>query len=295
MRNSTKTFGVFCLSFSIGLFLYWTMFLISNFLRITRFGVDIPNTSASTAIIGAVCVAIFTVGVISVRSKPTKTLVLVRNAEGKGASILPAEYSMTHRKTKRANSETKSAMAKKALRLKKRGKAKYVLGVAVLAAPVIGYALTALMMGTYYPFMAVSSQSMQPDLNYGDLIVLRGEQARNIESGDIIAFNVPSPYDQLAASPTVHRVVEKLVENEGLYFKTRGDNNTNADAWKVPAENVVGKYVQFKIPYMGFIFIFLKTPLGLTSFALGITFAFVYDHYKKKGKHETLQLKCWRN
>lgn len=270
------------------------MFLISNFLRITRFGVDMPNTSTSTAIIGAVCVALFTVGVISVRSKPTKTLVLVRNAEGKVASILPAEYSMTHGKTKRANSETKSAMATKA-RLKKHGKAKYVLGVAVLAAPVIGYALTALMMGTYSPFMAVSSQSMQPALNYGDLIVLRGEQAKNIESGDIIAFNVPSPYDQLAASPTVHRVVEKLAENGDLYFKTRGDSNFNADTWKVPAENVVGKYVQFKIPYMGFIFIFLKTPLGLASLVLVITFAVVYGHYKKKGKHETCQLKCWRN
>jgi signal peptidase I len=253
-----------------------------------------PNTSASTAIIGAVCVALFTVGVISVRSKPTKTLVLVRNAEGKVASILPAEYSITYGKAKRANSEIKSAMAMEVPRLKKRSKAKYVLGVAVLAAPVIGYALTALMMGTYSPFMAVSSQSMQPTLNYGDLIVLRGEQAKNIESGDIIAFNVPSPYDRVAASPTVHRVVEKLTENEDLYFKTRGDNNINADAWEVPAENVVGKYFQFKIPYMGFIFIFLKTPLGLASFALVITFAFVYDHYKKKGKHETLQLKCWR-
>jgi signal peptidase I len=240
-----------------------------------------PNTSASTAIIGAVCVALFTVGLISVRSKPPKTLVLVRNAEGKVASILPSEYCVTQRKIKSANYGKKTAWSIEEP-LKKRGKTKHVLALAALTAPFIGYALTAVMMGTYSPFMAVTSQSMQPALNYGDLIVLNGEQAKNIEPGDIIAFNVPSPYDRLVASPTVHRVTEKLVEDDDLYFKTRGDNNVNADTWMVPAENVVGKFVQFKIPYMGFIFIFLKTPLGLASFALVIAFVYVYDHYKKK-------------
>src|SRR4030066_1461128 len=99
MNNSTKTFGVFCLASSIGIILYWTMFLISYFLRITRFGVEVPNINASTGIMGAVCVALFTFGIISIRLKPTKnTLVLVRNAEGKVSSILQAEHGMTQGK-----------------------------------------------------------------------------------------------------------------------------------------------------------------------------------------------------
>jgi signal peptidase I len=293
MGNSTKAFGVFCLSSGVGLFLYWTMFLISNFLRITRFGVDMPNTNVSTGIIGAVCVALFAFGIISARSKPSKTLVLVRNAEGRVASIFQAEYSVTHGKPKHTNSAVQPPMEEP--RLRKRGKAKYVLGIAVLAALVGGYGLTGLMMGYAVqdvmsgmcsPFMVVSSQSMQPALDYGDLIVLRGAQAENIKSGDIIAFNVPSPYDRLASSPTVHRVVEKWTENDEIYFKTRGDYNTNADSWEVPAENVVGKYTEFKIQYLGFIVIFLKSPLGLALLALTVALTFVYDHYRKKGKHE---------
>jgi signal peptidase len=100
--------------------------------------------------------------------------------------------------------------------------------------------------------------------------------------GDIIAFNVPSPYDRLAASPTVHRVVEKWTEDGGVYFKTRGDQNNNADAWTVSSENVISKYTQYKIPYIGFVFILLATPLGLALLASTIALAFVYNHFKKK-------------
>src|SRR3990170_6000202 len=289
MNNSTKTFGVFCLASSIGIILYWTMFLISYFMRITRFGVEIPNINTSTGIIGAVCVALFTFGIISVRSKPCKTLVMVRNAEGKVASILQAEQGITKGKAKHISPETKSGI--EAPQTAKHSKAKYALGGAALTAPILGYALIALMMGTYLPLMTVSSQSMQPTLNQGDLIVLRGEQAENIDLGDIVAFNVPSPYDKLAPSPTVHRVVEKWTENEETYFKTRGDNNNDADTWEVPEENVVGKYSQFRIPYIGFVVIFLKTPLGLALLVLTVAFAFVYDHYKKKRMNETWQPK----
>jgi signal peptidase I len=239
-----------------------------------------PNINTSTGIIGAVCVTLFTFGIISVRSKPCKTLVMVRNADGKVASILQAEHGITKGKAKQLTPETKSGI--KAPQTAKHSKVKYVLGGAALTAPFLGYALIALMMGTYLPLMTISSQSMQPTLNQGDLIVLRGEQTENIDLGDIVAFDVPSPYDKLASSPTVHRVVEKWNENEETYFKTRGDNNNDVDTWKVPEENVVGKYSQFKIPYIGFILIFLKTPLGLALLVLTIAFAIVYEYYKKR-------------
>ncbi len=270
------------------------MVLISNFLRVTRFGVDMPNISVSTGIVGAVCVALFAFGVVSLRSKSTKTLVLVRNCEGKVGSILPAEYSVSRGKAKFTTIDP--VHVADARQLKKRCKTKYVMGVAVLAAVVSGYALTSLMMGftiqevmtgVSSPLMVVSSQSIQPAINYGDLIVMKGEQARNIEVGDVIAFNVPSPYDKLAPSPTVHRVVEKLTEDEKLYFRTKGDFNNEVDTWKVPAENVVGKYAEIKIPYTGFVIMFLKSPVGLISIALMVALVFLYDYYKKKGKFKT--------
>jgi signal peptidase len=127
---------------------------------------------------------------------------------------------------------------------------------------------------------------MQPALNYGDLILMKGESVDSVDVGDVIAFNVPSPYDKVASSPTVHRVVEKWKENGEIYFGTKGDGNSDADAWSVPAENVIGVYAQFKLPYVGSLVIFLKSPLGLASLALALALVCVYSYYNKKVRHK---------
>lgn len=278
----TKAFGVFCLSSSTGLFLYWTMFLISNFLRVQRFGVEVPNINFSTGIIGGISVALFTFGVISVRAKTCKRLVLVRDAQGKVGSILNAEYASPPKKAEL--STFNPGFAIKAPTLRKHLKNKHIIYAAVLTAIVTGYALTGIAMGTFSPIMAVSSLSMEPTFNYGDLIIIRGVLTENVQVGDIIAFNVPSPYDRLASSPTIHRVVERWTENEKVYFRTKGDGNPTADQWKLPAENVVGVYAQLKFPYMGSVVIFLKTPVGVSLLGLAVASVFLYGYYKKREK-----------
>lgn len=280
MKNMTKAFGVLCLSFSSGLLLYWTMFLISNFLRVQRFGVELPSINFSTGIIGAVSVALFAFGIISVRSKTCRKLVLVRNAEGRVGSIINTEYASAHKKADVTTFNPRSAI--EAPKIGKNHKTKHILAIAVLTAIVSSYAIMGLAMGTFSPIMAVSSISMQPTFNYGDLIVIRGGQAENVEIGDIIAFNAPPPYDKLAASPTVHRVVEKWTENEKVYFRTKGDANLSDDQWKLPAENVIGEYAEVKLPYLGTVAIFLKTPLGLSLLGLALASVFFYGYYKKK-------------
>jgi signal peptidase len=207
---------------------------------------------------------------------------MVRNAGGKVCSILRSEYPSTNRKIEQSAFDLKSAIEAPKLRLHL--KTRHILGIAVLTALVSGYALIGLAMGMFTPIMAVSSQSMQPTFNYGDLIIIKGAQAEDIGVGDIVAFNVPTPYDRLAASPTVHRVVEKWTENDKIYFKTKGDGNPSADGWKVPAENVVGEYAELKVPYMGSVAIFLRTPLGGALLALAVASVFLYSYYKKKEK-----------
>jgi signal peptidase I len=296
VKNTAKTFGVLCLSAGAGLFLYWTMFLLSNFLRVQRFGTEIPNVNFSTGVIGAVCVALLTLGLISLKSKSTSTLVMVRTAQGRVGSIVKADYSAIQLSGNHMKLGVKTVS--ELPQLKKHRRLKYFVGVAAIAVVVSGYFLTALLMGFTLqgimfagssPLMVVSSQSMKPALNYGDLILMKGERVDDVSVGDIIAFNVPSPYDQVASSPTVHRVVEKLSENGEIYFKTKGDGNANADAWIVPAGNVVGVYTQNKIPYLGSLVIFLKSPPGLSSLILVFALVFFYSYYKKKESHKNAE------
>ena len=112
---------------------------------------------------------------------------------------------------------------------------------------------------TDHPILAVASGSMEPVLYAGDLILIEGiENAADIhvgtkdveQPGDIIVFY---RYDELI----VHRAVEKTLNSDGTYsFKTWGDNNGWPDGGLVKESDIVGRYLDFKIPWLGNIALF---------------------------------------
>lgn len=104
---------------------------------------------------------------------------------------------------------------------------------------------------TEYPGLAVASQSMEPTLNVGDLIVVQGTPASQIYAnylnGDIIVFRRPS------GDPTeliVHRAVVKEWNGTNWLFTTKGDNNVGADPQIIPDDFVIGKVIG-RIPWIG--------------------------------------------
>jgi signal peptidase len=128
------------------------------------------------------------------------------------------------------------------------------------------------------PLMVVSSGSMIPTLNVGDIIVVRGTEPNTITVGTIIIFH--SPYDYPTA--IVHRVI--AIDDQGgqEFFETKGDNNAVADGWRVPADNLIGVYVA-KIPYVGLLSLELRGPLGwiLIALLVMLIIAMEYDESKK--------------
>ena len=112
---------------------------------------------------------------------------------------------------------------------------------------------------TDHPILAVASGSMEPVLYAGDLILIEGVDnvcdihvdTKDAEQpGDIIVFY---RYDELI----VHRAVEKILYSDGTYsFKTWGDNNEWPDGRPVKESDVVGRYLNFKVPWLGNIALF---------------------------------------
>ena len=134
------------------------------------------------------------------------------------------------------------------------------------------------------PLMVVSSGSMIPTLNVGDIIVVRGTDPGTITVGTIIIFH--SPYDYPTA--IVHRVI--AIDDQGgqEFFQTKGDNNAVADGWRVPTANLIGVYVM-KIPYIGLLSLELRGPLGwiLIILLVMLIIAMEYDESKKsQGKKQ---------
>ena len=120
---------------------------------------------------------------------------------------------------------------------------------------------------TGYPLLAVASGSMRPTLQVGDLIVVQGVNAGDIkaapkdapEPGDIIVFHKPTNPRELI----VHRAVEKFLEDGTWYFKTWGDNNIGPDNWELPETNVIGKAIGPSVPLLGYVTLFVQSPLGI--------------------------------
>lgn len=108
--------------------------------------------------------------------------------------------------------------------------------------------IVGLALGTSTPFLVVASGSMQPTLNIGDVIVIRGVDPVELKVGDIIVFNPPKPY--YSGVPWVHRIISIQKINEELYVKTKGDANIYPDPFTLTKDNIIGLVI-FKLPYIG--------------------------------------------
>ena len=112
--------------------------------------------------------------------------------------------------------------------------------------------------GGYFP-MIVLTDSMDPEIQSGDLIFCHTVEAEAVQVGDIISF-----YDPMGNGSTVvtHRVMEIKDEDNELSFITKGDNNNTEDQMPVQAEDVIGLY-KSRIAGAGNIAMFMQTTPGL--------------------------------
>lgn len=100
--------------------------------------------------------------------------------------------------------------------------------------------------------MVVLSGSMTPNIPVGSVVYV--QKAHTYTIGDVISFSNP------AGITVTHRIVE-IVDNDGIFYRTKGDANRVADQELVPYTSVIGKNV-FSLPYLGYAINFLKTPKG---------------------------------
>lgn len=127
-----------------------------------------------------------------------------------------------------------------------------------------GYGLFMLAMGTSSPLVVVTSYSMVPTLDRGDLLVLQARPPDQIKVGDIIVFQ---DSEWQTSAPVVHRVIDIEVINGTYHYYTKGDANTHPDPYDRTYDEIIGVVV-FKIPYVGHVSLFLKTTTGMITVVL---------------------------
>mgnify|MGYP002853767208 CR=1 FL=1 len=125
-----------------------------------------------------------------------------------------------------------------------------ILGLVVLA----GLLLIPRAMG--YTSYAVLSGSMVPTLPVGALVYDKEVDSESLAVGDMVTFTLSDD------TIVTHRIT--AIDTESETVTTKGDANETEDGSPVAFSSIRGK-VAFVIPYLGYVTIYAKTPLGIAA------------------------------
>ncbi|BFK22482.1 signal peptidase I [Massilimicrobiota timonensis] len=128
-----------------------------------------------------------------------------------------------------------------------------------------------------YKSFAVISGSMEPNINVGSIVYVKEVDFNDLKVGDVVSY-------QLSGDTMVtHRIYSIDRDNQAVI--TKGDANDNVDSKEVTVNQIVGK-VAFTIPLLGFITIYIKTPLAIVGvcgiIAILIILNFLPEIFEKK-------------
>ena len=82
------------------------------------------------------------------------------------------------------------------------------------------------------------------EIKKGDIVIIKDIDVNDVKKGDVIRYRMDGYF-------VVHRVVMISEDKEGLYFITKGDNNSDIDLYPVRPSQVDG-IVKIDVPYVGY-------------------------------------------
>ncbi len=124
-------------------------------------------------------------------------------------------------------------------------------------------------------FYRVATDSMEPTLMVGDVIVVKETPADDIAKDDIVTYK--ALVGEMAGQEITHRVVTDPEVRDGRYtYQTQGDASGAPLDPKITYDQVVGKF-ECKLPIIDKLYSFFLTPFGLITVVALIIVLFGYE------------------
>jgi signal peptidase len=157
---------------------------------------------------------------------------------------------------------------------------KVALAAAALCSLLLTSAIVLIIAG-FQP-LVVRTDSMNPTLTAGDLIVVADKVAGDLQVGDIVTIDHGGP----AGESITHRVRRISVNHGKLTVETRGDANSASEFWTLNPNSPVGQYV-WRVPDFGSAVLWIATPdarTALVAIAFVLTVAWIVFAKCRRGR-----------
>ena len=127
----------------------------------------------------------------------------------------------------------------------------------------------------YMPF-SIQTQSMEPTIKAGDVVIGKEVDFNTLKEGDIITYWTTVDEQKIL---NTHRITKVISKGSVPSFKTKGDNNQIEDEYTVAAADIVAKY-NSKISGLGKAVDLLETQKGFfICIVLPLILFFLYKLY----------------
>ncbi|MBQ4104964.1 MAG: signal peptidase I [Clostridia bacterium] len=123
-----------------------------------------------------------------------------------------------------------------------------------------------------YGLLRVSSESMEPELTIGDIVLVKKTDPAELKKCDVISYNgEKGPYTDKTVT---HQIVEEPYEKDGLYyFTTRGIKTGCLDDPEIDETQIIG-LVKCRIPIIGTLYDFFSKWYGMVALAAMVLIIF---------------------
>lgn len=115
----------------------------------------------------------------------------------------------------------------------------------------------------FEPFVSlytIVSGSMEPNIKVYDVVISKKVKSpKDIKVGDVITFISSSSVSK--GMTVTHRVIEVKQGENGVVYRTKGDNNLSPDTAPAEFNNVIGKVI-LRIPQLGRVQSFISSQGG---------------------------------
>ena len=125
-----------------------------------------------------------------------------------------------------------------------------------------------------YKAYVINTNSMEPTIRVGDIVIVKKVKNENLSKGDVITFSSQGEV-------ITHRITQIETIGADTKYITKGDNNNTEDTTQIKYEDILGEEIVI-IPYLGKIIKLLDNRIIILIIILTILILALFKIQKKE-------------